>query len=70
MDREDPDSDNDLLFKHMVHYVSKQRSLESDTVLRYAIYVLKKIATVSIDYLNFLIDNNPIVPEGREGIFM
>ena len=35
LDRKDPDSDKDLLFKHMVHYVSKQRSLESDTVLRY-----------------------------------
>lgn len=69
LDREDPDSDKDLLFKHMVYYVSKQRSLESGTVLRYAIYVLKKIGAVSIDNLNFLIDNNPIVPEGREDIF-
>lgn len=60
LDREDPDSDKDLLFKHMVHYVSKQRSLESGTVLRYAIYVLKKIGTVSIDNLNFLIDKLPM----------
>ena len=69
LDRENPNSDKDLLFKHMVRYVSEQRNLESGITLRYAAHALKKAGNISIENLSFLIDDNSIIPEGREDIF-
>ena len=72
---DNPESDQELLFKHMVHYVAQNRDYESLIVLRKAIECIHNIGITSENELDFLIDNNPIIPEGRafiikEGIFL
>lgn len=65
---DDPEADQDILIKHMVHHVTQRRNLEETIVLGYAIGMLESEAPFSAEQLNFLTDKNPIIPEGRSNI--
>lgn len=58
-------ADSDLLYKHMVRYVSESRKNGEGIALRIAFTYFKKLGNVTENDLNFLVDNNVIVPEGR-----
>lgn len=64
----DPESDPDLLFKHMVRYVARRRELEDAIPLNIAFGYMRNIGSFSEDSLNFLVENNALIPEGRTDI--
>lgn len=65
---DDPDVDSETLFKHMVRYVTERRLFDETITLRYALQVFQSKAPCTADDLNFLINDNAIIPEGRSNI--
>lgn len=61
-------NDPKILFKHMVRYVTKRQSLGESIALGYAFQYIRAVGQFPISELDFLVDNNPIVPEKRSDI--
>ena len=68
LDWNDPEKDQDLLFKHMVALANEDFVLGEAFSLNYAWNILRREKTISEEDLDFLIDNNPIIPEKRADI--
>lgn len=68
LDWNDPEKDRDLLFKHMVAFVSEGYALGEAFSLNYAWNILRHDKKISKEDLDFLVDNNPIIPENRVDI--
>ena len=68
LDWNDPEKDRDLLFKHMVAFVSEGYALGEAFSLNYAWNILRHDKKISEEDLDFLVDNNPIIPENRVDI--
>lgn len=68
LDFQDPESDPEILEKHMVKYVTEIRSLGETAGLRYAFGMLQDVGEISLNDLNFLVDNNGIIPDNRKNI--
>lgn len=68
LDLQNPDGNPDVLFKHMIKYVSDCRNLDEAICLQFAYGLVKNERSVSIDNLSFLIDENAIIPNGRNEI--
>lgn len=64
----DPEADNETLFKHMVQHVTESRLLGETIALGYAFHMLQCKTPFAVDLLDFLTDNNPIIPDGRSNI--
>lgn len=62
------DSNPELLHKHMVHYVSEQRSIVDSLVLRFAFGFFQRLGPLSENDVEFLVNDNIIVPDGRASI--
>lgn len=67
LDIENPRKNPDLFHKHMVRFVSEQRRLQA-VVLRFAYKFLLDAGSLTDTELDFLVCNNPIIPDGREEI--
>ena len=61
-------TDPEVLHKHMVKRASEHRSLSNPIVLNYAFSFFKKSEEFSKDSLNFLVDDNAIIPDNRAEI--
>ena len=75
LDRKDPESDQELLFKHMVNRVSRERNYDEAVVLDIVFRQVQSIRTCTRDDLDFLVNENVIIPENRaetikEGLFL
>ena len=68
LSRTDPEKDQDLFFKHMVRYVSKRREIGETIALNLGLEYLRRFGDFAVDELDFLVNNNPIIPENREEI--
>ncbi len=61
-------TDPEVLYKHMVKLASERRNLSTSIALNYALYFFKKSGDFSKESLNFLVDDNAIIPENRAEI--
>lgn len=68
LDLQDPEGDPDVLYKHMVKYITETRSLGETISLTYAFRILQSAETISLDDLDFLVDDNQIIPNSRKDI--
>lgn len=68
LDIENPNEDPDLFHKHMVHFVSERRHFGEAVALKFAYKFLQDAGTLTDPDLDFLVYDNPIVPDGREEI--
>lgn len=68
LDWNDPEKDQDLLFKHMAAFVSEGYALGEALSLNYAWNILRYDKKIAEEDLEFLVDNNPIIPENRADI--
>lgn len=68
LDFQNPEADEELLYRHMVQYVTERRAIGESISLGHAWNIFKNTGTLSIEDLNFLTENNPIIPAGRTDI--
>ncbi|NBI67901.1 DUF4209 domain-containing protein [Pseudoflavonifractor sp. 60] len=68
LDVENPRENPDLFHKHMVHFVSERRHLGESIALKFAYKFLRDAGPFSSTDLDFLVCDNPIIPDGREEI--
>ncbi|MGI5906638.1 MAG: DUF7380 domain-containing protein, partial [Candidatus Pararuminococcus gallinarum] len=68
LDIENPKGNPDLFRKHMVQFVSQRRRIGEAVALRFAYKFLQDAGTLSEEEFDFLVFDNPIVPDGREEI--
>ena len=61
-------TDPEVLHKHMVKHASEHRNLSNPIVLNYAFSFFKESGEFSKDSLNFLVDDNAIIPDNRSDI--
>lgn len=69
LDIADPEKDLQLLEMHMHKAALDLECYAGETVLRWSIEKLKQDFEFECNDLMFLVKNNPIIPDGREGIF-
>lgn len=65
---DDVDTNSDAFRKHMVHYVSERRRMLDSIPVRMAFHHLKKYGPFSEEMLDFLVQDNAIIPENRSEI--
>ncbi len=68
LDLRDPESDEELLFKHMVDYVNQRRSLGESIALKYAYRLFSDKGFFDISDLHFITNGNPLISENRTNI--
>lgn len=61
-------SNPELLHKHLVRHVSKRQSISGSVILGIAFDFVQKTGPFPEDIFDFLVNNNAIIPEGREDI--
>ena len=62
--------DERALEQHMYWNMVTLAEMEGNTVLNWAMTIIKANYTFSMDDLQFIVKNNPIIPPGRERIFL
>ena len=70
LDIQDPEKDKNTLIMHMHHNLSLMEEVHGNTTLRWAIDLLNKRFEFEKEDLRFLVRDNPIIPVGREEIFL
>lgn len=68
LDIRSPESQPEVVHKHMAQHLTRVYSLDEAIALQYALGMLKDMGSVSVDDLGFLVDDNPIVPAERSAI--
>lgn len=68
LDIRNPKGQPEVVHKHMAEQLTRIYSLDEAVALQYALSMLKDMGPISDDDLGFLVDNNPIVPMGRNAI--
>ena len=61
-------TDPEVVHKHMVKHSSEHRNLSNPIFLNYTFSFLKESGEFSKDSLNFLVDDNAIIPDNRSDI--
>ncbi len=69
LDMAHPEEDIGLLELHMYRNLMETEVLQGETILRWGIERLNKDYDFKEDDLRFLVENNPVIPDGREEIF-
>lgn len=64
-----PEKDEELLDMHINQKIVEDGKIVGDFCLKYALWHVRSTYNFSLDNLDFLIKDNPIIPEGRERIF-
>lgn len=70
IDMQDPEADIKTLEKHMNHTALLLEEMCGSTILKWAGDILNKKFDFVAEDLNFLVKDNPIIPVGRENIFL
>lgn len=69
LDLQNPYKDKNLLNRHMFRYLSEEQSLRGKIIFEALLSYIRESFTFDKSMLGFLVDNNPIIPKGRESIF-
>lgn len=69
LDIRNPEKDPKLLELHMYQNALKKQQIAGDVLVKNALSCIKDRFTIENSMINFLIKDNPIIPEGRERIF-
>lgn len=69
LDLSNPESDTGLLDMHINQKLLDDGRIAGDLCVKYALYRIRKQYEITPNDLDFLIMDNPIIPEGREKIF-
>lgn len=62
------DEESDVFRKHMIHYVAEQRRMFDSIQVRMAFHHLRQFGTISEDAIDFLVQDNAIIPDNRVDI--
>ena len=69
LDIQNPEKDSYLLELHMYQNALEKQKISGDIWMKNALAILRDTYVVDNSMLNFLVKDNPIIPEGREHIF-
>lgn len=69
LDIRDPEKDPKLLELHMYQIALKRQQIAGDIWVKNTLSLIKDRFPIENSMIDFLIKNNPIIPEGRAGIF-
>ena len=69
LDIQNPEKDPYLLELHMYQNVLEKQKISGDIWMKNALAILRDTYVVDNSMLDFLVKDNPIIPEGREHIF-
>ncbi|WP_322173188.1 DUF4209 domain-containing protein [Acutalibacter caecimuris] len=69
LDMHDPESDSQILNAHIHQRLLEYETIDGDLFLRIALGIIRNKYDFQITDLDFLIQDNPIIPQGRESIF-
>lgn len=69
LDIQNPEKDPYLLELHMYQNALEKQKISGDIWMKNALAILRDIYVVDNSMLDFLVKDNPIIPEGREHIF-
>lgn len=69
LDIQNPEKDPKLLELHMHQNALKRQHIVGDILVKNYLFLLKERFVIENSMMGFLVKNNPIIPEGREGIF-
>lgn len=69
LDLKNPEKDLSILELHMHQKALEIEKLEGDIWIKYSLEMLRDNFLISAEMLEFLVKDNPIIPEGREKIF-
>lgn len=70
IDMQEPEANVEVLEKHMHHTALLLEEIHGGTILKWAGDILNAKFQFTAEDLNFLVKNNPIIPAGRENIFL
>ena len=70
IDMQNPTADEEVLEKHMHHTALILEEIHGTTILKWAGDILNTKFQFTAEDLDFLVKNNPIIPIGRENIFL
>lgn len=66
---QNPEDNQELLKLHIFQRMFELQKYTGDLAIRYAMYHIRELHDFKLDDLDFLINNNAIIPLGRERIF-
>ncbi len=69
LDPDNPEGDKDLLDKHINQRLKEECSIEGDLFIRLYLKKIRQTFDINQVSLDFLVENNAIIPNGREKIF-
>lgn len=69
LDIQNPEKDPHLLELHMYQNALEKQKISGDIWMKNALAILRDTYVVNNSMLDFLVKDNPIIPEGREHIF-
>ena len=69
LDIQNPEKDSYLLELHMYQNALEKQKISGDIWMKNALAILRDTYVVDNSMLDFLVKDNPIIPEGREHIF-
>ena len=69
LDIKNPENDSNLMILHMHQNALEKQKIAGDIWMKNALAVLRDKYVVENSMLDFLIKDNPIIPDGREHIF-
>ena len=69
LDIQNPEKDPHLLELHMYQNALEKQKISGDIWMKNALAILRDTYVVDNSMLDFLVKDNPIIPEGREHIF-
>lgn len=70
LDLSNPEGDLRLLELHMQQSLLEKQKITGDIVVKNALVILREKFTIEKSMLKFLVKDNPIIPEGRDHIFL
>ena len=70
IDITNPEADIEILEQHMHHQLYLIEIINGETTLKWALEIINKENSLSKESLSFLVTDNPIIPQGRERIFL
>ena len=69
LDIQNPEKDQKLLELHMHHYLSRKQQMLGNIWIKNILLLMKDRFVIDNSMVEFLIKDNPIIPEGRQRIF-
>lgn len=70
IDITNPEADTFVLEQHMHHEALLREKITGNTALKWALNIICQSNNITESSLKFLVEGNPIIPQGRERIFL